>query len=156
MNDTQIGLVIGLSVVLYFIWGKYAALKAKAEIAKNVDDALAGKNTDENVKLVLFYTWDRCASYSFLPKLFYNSLFTPKRRSRNKKHTKGRRLPDSEKRIMLLMFKLILVNARLMPLTYLLIILFFFLRVILFGSIGRMTNKAKAGLSEYLHHPNFN
>lgn len=154
MQDFVTGSMIALLIVTYLIWRKYAALKAREELAGHLENVLTDNslNLKEKEKLALTYFWQHSASPLFILRVLYPVVVGPKH-GKNKKQ----KLDEKKRDVVVLLFlKSVLVNAKLMPLTYLIFLCVIFVVVVVFSNLTKITSKTKQGVSQFLKEPHYN
>lgn len=147
LNEPIMGGICALLICCYIAWRKNAAVNAKVELAEEVNKFLGLNFHPENVKFNIYAAWEDSSRYIFVFKFLRAMLV-----SKSKKTGAYKEMTDEEKEALLVVLKIVLVNARLMPITYFLLLIGFFFKVVMSKSINRVVNRFKANASDYLHH----
>jgi hypothetical protein len=147
LDDPFLGGIFALLICCYIAWRKNAAVNAKIELADEVNKFLGSNFHPENVKLNIYAAWEDSSRYIFMFK-FLRAMLA----SKGKKTSTYKEMTDEEKDALLVVLKIVWVNARLMPVTYFLLLICFFFKVVMSKSINRVVNRFKANASDYLHH----
>ena len=152
MHDVYTGALIALAIAVYVTWRKYSSLKAKEELAKHLNNVLSDKKSGltEKEKLALVEAWEHCSSYKFYFAVLKILTTRPSKNSVNR--TKSSTMKEGRKTAILLLLKVVWVNAKLMPLSYLVLSIVLFAIVVIFSKMSLWTTRMKAALDSYVRH----